>query len=291
MHWDDLQFFLELARTGTLTAAARRLEVQHSTVARRIARFEREQGQPLFERSAVGYHLTEAGSALLKEAEQIAEAFARLRPERQSQSDQITGNVRIACTEGFTNYLAGRFLLSLRAAHPSIVVDLLVRPRRILMPRNDADIIINIDHPERGPYLVTRLLDYRLGLFASRGYLASHPPIRRQSDLRAHSFVSYTPEMEPARGLPTVEDVAHTLPPQLRSSSLIAQKMAVRLGYGIALFPHFVALNQPDLEHVLADQVVFRKTYYMSVAQEQRHVPRIAAVWDILKATYTEDVS
>lgn len=67
--WTDLRFFLELARAGTLSGASRRLDVEHTTVARRIDRLEKELGTTLFDRSREGYELTEMGLALLPHAE------------------------------------------------------------------------------------------------------------------------------------------------------------------------------------------------------------------------------
>lgn len=63
-NWDDIRLFLELAREGSLSAAARRLKVDHSTVARRIATLERDLGLRLFDRLSRGYALTEEGDTL-----------------------------------------------------------------------------------------------------------------------------------------------------------------------------------------------------------------------------------
>lgn len=287
MDWDDLKYFLELSRTGTLTSAARRLEVQHSTVARRIARLEREQGGPLFVREPNGYHLNRAGQSLLVKAEAIAAAFARLHPENTGSAEELTGMVRIGCTEGFATYLIAPCLAGLQKAHPGLIVDVLVKPRAVQLPRNEADIVINIDRPGRGPYVLSKLLDYRLGLFASAGYLARHGIPQRPTDLRDHHFVSYVAEMEPAKELPTAESVAHTRPAHLRSTSLVAQKAAVLAGCGIALLPHYMAAGEPALCPVLADQVTFPKTYYLSMAEEARGVARIAAVWKFLKTSFS----
>ncbi|QRM32905.1 LysR family transcriptional regulator [Microvirga sp. VF16] len=287
MDWDDLKYFIELARTGTLTVTARRLGVQHSTVARRIARLEREQGRPLFVRDPDGYHLNRAGKSLLVQAEEISAAFDRLRPNRGPQTDQLSGVVRIGCTEGFGTYLFAPCLARLRAAYPEIVIDLLVKQRPVHLSRNEADIVINVDRPGRGPYLLSKLLEYKLGLFASSQYLATHPAPSCTAELHEHHFISYMAEMEPAKDLATIEAVPYTRPAQIRSTSLLAQKAAVLAGCGIAVLPHYMAAGEPDLHPLLADQIVFRKAYYMSIAEETRYVPWIAAVWKFLKADFS----
>ena len=75
MDWDNLRFFLELARSGTLQGAARRLEVDHTTVARRIQSLEKQVGSALFSREAGGHQLTEAGRRLQPQVEVMESAF------------------------------------------------------------------------------------------------------------------------------------------------------------------------------------------------------------------------
>ena len=78
MDWNNLRYFLELARTGTLVNAARRLEVDHTTVARRLQALEKEVGTPLFAREAGGHRLTEAGRQLLPQVEAMEAAVAQI---------------------------------------------------------------------------------------------------------------------------------------------------------------------------------------------------------------------
>ena len=79
MDWDNLRYFLELARAGTLVGAARRLAVDHTTVARRLQALEKQVGSALFAREAGGHRLTEAGRALLPQVEAM-EAGRRQLP-------------------------------------------------------------------------------------------------------------------------------------------------------------------------------------------------------------------
>ena len=76
MDWDHLRHFLELARTGTLVGAARRLGVDHTTVSRRLAALEKQLGAALFAREAGGHRLTEAGRQLLVSVEAMEAAVS-----------------------------------------------------------------------------------------------------------------------------------------------------------------------------------------------------------------------
>lgn len=281
MDWENLKVFLELARAGTLTGAARQLGWQHSTVARRIARFELEMGKTLFTRAQDGYRLNRAGQALLGRAETAERAILALGgPEGQA----VQGVVRLGLTEGFASWLLPATLGDLAARHPGLELDLIVEPRVIRLPRNEADIVINIDRPERGPYRIRRLLDYDLSLYAAPAYLARMGRPQGRADLARHIFIDYRRAPGPAKGLPSAADLREAPPARLRSASLHAQIALVAQGAGIALLPRYALAGRPDLECLLEDQIRVRRSYWISMAEELRELPRIRAVWEALIA-------
>src|SRR4051794_31857665 len=95
MDWEDVRYFVALARHGTLSAAARGLRVNHATVARRVASLETLLGRALFDRRAKGYVLTAEGKAVLDEARAMDEAaLAVLR--RLDSGTELSGPVRLA---------------------------------------------------------------------------------------------------------------------------------------------------------------------------------------------------
>ncbi|WP_159969878.1 LysR family transcriptional regulator, partial [Raoultella sp. 18092] len=100
MDWENLRYFLELARTGTLAAAARRTGVEHTTVARRIQALEKQMGESLFAREAGGHRLTEAGRHLLPAVEAMETAVLGVERVRPSGIGPV-GLVRVGATEGF----------------------------------------------------------------------------------------------------------------------------------------------------------------------------------------------
>src|SRR3546814_7075713 len=80
-------------------------------------------------------------------------------------------------------------LVDLASTYPNLSVDLLALPRVIQLPRNEADIVITIDRPERGPYVSVKLADYVLRLYASKSYLADTASITTQEHLKGHRFI------------------------------------------------------------------------------------------------------
>jgi DNA-binding transcriptional LysR family regulator len=97
--WDDLRFFLAVARSGSLSGAARHLGVNHSTVSRRLVAFEAQLDVRLFERSAGGYEPTAMGRQLLDSAQRMEEELATLDRKLLGQDTRLSGSLRIATAD------------------------------------------------------------------------------------------------------------------------------------------------------------------------------------------------
>lgn len=283
MDWDNLRYFLELARSGTLAAAARRTAVEHTTVARRIQALEKQLGTALFARQAGGHRLTEAGRQLLPAAEAMETAVLGVERAVPAAGGGPTGVVRVGATEGFGTLILAPQLARLTQKHPGLTIDLLALPRMLHLSRREADIVISLERPTRGSVIVTRLADYTLRLYGQREYLARRPLIRTRDDLRHHAFVSYVDDLLFTKELQFLDALR---PPErfaLRSTSITAQYEAVRAGAGLAVLPAFMADGDPVLARVLSEEARFTRTFWMSMPGESKHQARMQAVWAFLK--------
>jgi DNA-binding transcriptional LysR family regulator len=285
MDWDNLRFFLELSRTGTLVGAARRLAVDHTTVARRIQALEKQVGGPLFSREADGHRLTEAGRRLQPQVEAMESAFRTVERAAPASQEGLSGLVRIGATEGFGTVVLAPQLALFAQQHPKLVIDLLAMPRLVHLSRREADIVISLERPARGPVVVTKLSDYVLRLYASKQYLARHAPIRSREDLRGHTFISYVDDLLFSKELQYLDELYKPDSFALRSTSILAQHQATAAGAGIAVLPAFIAERDKSLRRVLPDEANFTRTFWMSVPAETRHLARMKAVWDFLRET------
>ena len=283
MDWDNLRYFLELARAGTLVGAARRLAVDHTTVARRLQALEKQVGAALFAREAGGHRLTEAGRALLPQVEAMEAAFLAVENAAPGVRQGLHGLVRIGTTEGFGNLILAPQLARFALSHPGLVVDLLALPRLVHLSRREADIVISLERPKRGSVIVTKLTDYRLYLYGQREYLARKPLVARTEDLRHHSFVHYVDDLLFTRELQLLDTLHRPERFALRSTSITAQYEAVRAGAGLAVLPAFVADKDPILSRVLPEQACFTRTFWMSMPVESRQIPRISTTWSFLR--------
>ena len=102
--WDGLRVFLAVARTGRISAAARKLGVEHTTVSRRLAALETALGAPLFHRTAAGYLPTPLGQEILPTAESIERAAEGIGVRARESTGRIAGRVRVAVAPEFASH-------------------------------------------------------------------------------------------------------------------------------------------------------------------------------------------
>ena len=149
--WDDLQFFLAVARTGQLSTAARQLRTSHATVSRRIDRLEFVLKVKLFERNPRGYVLTGMGQRFIETAERMELEAEHLRADLSTGSAAQRGVVRISAPEGFSNFFFTGVLPEFTAKHPNISLELITIQQIMSLSRKEADIVVVLDPPKAGP--------------------------------------------------------------------------------------------------------------------------------------------
>ena len=276
--WDHLRYFLILARAKTLTNAARIMGVEHSTVARRIQALEQSLGMQLFKREATGYELTIEGLALIPRVEQMEQSFLQIE-----KPNPLQGRVRIGAPEGFGTAFLARLLAEFSQHYPLLTIDLIPVPKTIRLSHREADIVISIERPKSGPFIITRLTNYSLKLYGSQQYLQRNSPIRRVADLSEHRFVDYIDDLVYSSALYRLERLPLQLTACFRSNSILAQQIAVSAGAGLAILPRFIAVDQPELQEVLSSDVNFTHTFWMLTLVDLQHEPKIKLVWDFLR--------
>lgn len=280
--WTDLRFFLELARAGTLSGASRRLEVEHTTVARRIDRLEAQLATTLFDRSREGYELTEMGLALLPHAE--AMEGAALAAAEQLSGGQVTahGVVRLGVPELFGVRVVAPLLADMLRTHPDLSIDLLVLPRFANLANREADLGVMLDPPTTGRYVITRMATFRMYLYASRTYLERHPPIRTHADLEKHDFVDYVQDRLASPELSYLNELGFTPRRRLCCTGMTAQVEATAAGLGLMMAPPYAIPRDGRLVSVLPEFFAER-SYWLAAPTDLYRLQRVRAVWNLLR--------
>lgn len=284
LNWDDLKFFLEVARTRKASNAAKRLGVDYTTVSRRITSLETGLGTLLFEKSrTTGFILTPEGQRLLGYAETIESTLHMACEQVSGSGVALSGHVRMGCTEGFGSFFITPQLSHFVDAYPAISVDILPLPHFISLSKREADIVIALERPEHGAYVCCKLTDYRLRLYATQGYLDARAPIRQTSDLDGQPFVSYVDDLAFSSELLYLANLLPGASANLRSTSVIAQYAAALQGRSMAVLPCFLAAQDPRMVAVLPNEVALTRHFWMYCREDLRKLKRITLLWDYIR--------
>ncbi len=275
MEWDDLRFFLTVAREGKLALAGARLGVDATTVGRRLRRLETRLGQTLFEQTRTGQSLTEAGERLREQVEDIERQTLRIET-RTEPGAQLTGSLRVSVSEGFGTWFVARHMHAFSDLHPGLTVDLVASSGFLNPSRREADIAIMLDRPRKGPLFTRKLTDYRLRLYGCRDWLARRGTLASVADLTGMPLIGYVPDLLYAPELHYLGEVGPELEPRIRSTSINAQHRLVAAGAGIAVLPCFIGDDDRSLERVL-EEIVITRSFWLVTHADTRRSSRVAA--------------
>jgi len=271
--WDDVRYFLEVSRGGTLAAAGKKLGVDYTTVGRRITALERELGAKLFERTPDGFVSTEAGEELRAAAERMEAAALDLERRALGADRRLSGAVRIASTETMAQALILPAVRALHERHPDIRVHVLTGAARLDIARREADLALRYLRPEKGSLISRRVARVAFAAYASKEYLAKHPVPPAGASLAGHDSLLLEEGIrswQPSR-LPDARVV-------LRANGLPALLEAAALGLGIATLLCWSADRHPLLRRVWPSAPPELDDLYLVVHEHVQRTGRVRAL-------------
>ena len=281
--WNDLRYFLAVAREGSTLAAGRALRVSQTTVARRIAALEQAVGFPLFDKKQAGYAPTPAGEALLPIAERVEAEARQFADAAGARTREAGGKVRITTEEIYAMGLLAPLLRELHDLYPEILIELDTGQQVRDLGDGEADIALRSFSGEQPAGTVGRSLgrdDWTL--YCSCDYAARHGVPASIEELRNHAIVGggggnlwiqYQAWLK-SLGLEDKVAMHHAT-----STGLLS---AVRSGFGIAVLPCVVADADADLIRCIPPRPSHGRVLWLLTHERIRHEPRIRAVIDFL---------
>ena len=283
LDWNDLRYFLAVARSGSTMSAGKTLRVSHSTAARRLAALEQALGLTLFEHRATGYALTPAGEAMVEAAEAMEAAAAQVAEVAARESREASGTVKLTVDELLAVTLIAPILRDLRSAHPGIRIELDMTEAKRDLAAGEADVALRMTRNPAGEGLVGRRLSTCFWTFyGSRDYAAAHGLPSQYDQMRGHVIVGgggpvpwklYRSWLK-RYGL--LDSVA------MHHSTTTGLLAAVRAGVGLAVLPSIVADLDPDLIMCFPAPPEYEIDLWLLTHERLRHVPRVRAVLDFL---------
>jgi DNA-binding transcriptional LysR family regulator len=286
--WDALQVFLAVARAGRMSAAARRLGVEHTTVSRRLAALEAELGVPLFYRTAAGYTLTPHGQNVLSSAEVMEGAAIAVAARAREQTPEA-GRVRLALPPEFASHWVAPQLAPFRAAHPQIELQVLVGTRQRNLWRGEAELAVQSPRPPQQGLVAVRIARVALALYAAkrlvgtgRVRIAGAEPTRTLPEpIRGLPLLTYTSSFDVLQHAAWFQALRASSAVGLTTNSTHALAAAARAGAGVAVVPRFVARGHDDLVRV--SENVAEHDVWLITHPEFRRDPKVRATADFLK--------
>ena len=275
--WDDVRFFLAVARTGSLSGAARTLRVGHVTVGRRIALLERRLGVTLLNRMPDGFATTAAGDAILRQCVAMENAALDLERAAAGRDSLVTGLVRVTTTEALGHQLMAPAIAALRRAHPELQVDLTVGVRSLDIARRDADVAVRFARPSTLDFVCRRLGDIGFSLYASQRYLARSGIPKRGQGLAGYDLITFTgaPAATSPFFMGEALEGAHIA---LRCNNPLIQLRAAANDIGIAELACFLGDSCADLVRIWPHEATAHRTAWLIAHQDMRRSARIRAV-------------
>jgi DNA-binding transcriptional LysR family regulator len=233
LDWDDLRFFVALADEGSLSAAARRLKVDHATVARRIAALEARVNARLVDRRPRRYLLTAEGTRIADHARRMeAEVFALERGTIPADAARMV-EVSVSAPPMIALTLVTPRIPAFQAEHPQIRFRLLAEARHVSLVRREADVALRLSRPTDPTLVIRKAGTMRYRLYAARSYAEGRAP-------EDHGFIAFdetlrdTPQQHWMKGIAGAREIV------LTTNDLGVQCAAAAAGLGIAALPEFL---------------------------------------------------
>ncbi len=277
MDWEDARLVHAIGAAGTLTGAAKRLGINHSTAFRRLAQIEARLGVRLFDRGRDGYAATPAGDAVIAAAGQFDSAMIEVERRLAGQDLRPSGLVRLTSTDTLIQMITPS-LAAFRRAHPEITLELIATNNRLALERREADVAIR-PSAEAPDMLVGR----RLSVIAFTSYAARDLLTPEFSPLlHEHDWVMMDDSLI---HLPWMKGLLAAVPAErrvYRANSLSALLAAARAGMGLAVLPCYLADGMSDLCRLHDPVPGWQTNLWLLTHPDLRRTARVRAFLDFM---------
>jgi DNA-binding transcriptional LysR family regulator len=279
MDWDDLKIFLAIARAGSVRGAAIELEVNQSTVSRRIAAFEKTIGATLFEKLPSGYEITAVGENILANAEQIEEQIFSIDRSLFKQKEEYRSALKVALPVPLATNMLMPDITRFTNEHPEIRLDIAVSSDTLNLSKRETDVAIRIikigETPP--PYLIGR----KLVTYAESVYVAKKC-INKKNAWIGHSDIDIQPSKLQSELFPNAM-IEHSV------DSLMTKFSAVKAGMGMAILPCCFADTEEALIKVPSAPLLPGREIWLLTHVDLKNTPRVRLFLNFIRDVFEKN--
>lgn len=279
MDWARIPYFLAVARSGSLRAAAEKLGATHATVDRNLRALEDEYGVRLFERTKKGLALNSAGEALIPLAEDAESAIIAGRRRVLGLDHEARGMVRLSMPTGLMGVQFPEILAKFERAYPEIELQVTVTNKFEDLNRSEADVSLRVAHQIDDDVVGRKVLQYAGAIFASQDYLDRHwataGPQGEGLQWIGWGDVVPVPDWVKSSPFPKAR-----IRYKLRSPNLIAQMVGA--GMGMSHLPYFATNWVDGLVQVPGTQAYLDRSIWLLLHSDLRRTTRVRVLIDHL---------
>ena len=286
MDWNSLKVFLSIARRGSLSGAANDLDVNHTTIFRRLNDFEAEIGGQLFERVNNRYELTTLGHELLDLAQNIENSFDTIDRYIVGKDFQPKGIVKITAPNNIAYRYLPRYISEFNSLYPEIHVELLVSNQEFNMSNRQADIAVRATSSPPEHLVGRQVSTLNWSVFGSKRYADKFGLPNDKDELINHSLIGATGAM---RNLPAFVWLDRHFADQVitRCDDLTAMSYFAESGQGLAFLPDDQL--RPEIARLFGVQVNKPSNLWLLTHPDLRNVERIKLVMQHLTKAFSQE--
>lgn len=240
LNWDDLRFLLAVARTGSMSGAARELDVNHATVIRRVRSLEEQLGTRLFDRQGHSYVITPAGQVAFDAAERMEAQSVGVERQVVGQATALSGKIRVTAPEPMGRTYLLPAIREFNEIYPDILIDLSLSMRSYDLGMREADVAFRVTENPPQDLVGNKLADIWLAVYTRRG--DSLDP----ADVKTIISVEHLVQEKLGWEQQYFPDAKVSL---LTDSPAVAAD-AVKEGFGVSMLPSGIGELDPDLQRL-----------------------------------------
>ena len=243
--WNDLKYFLAIARHHSTIAAGKVLGLSQSTVQRRLTELERAIGQPLVKRYPLGYRLTVFGEDLMPYAERIEATVVDFERRVTDEVHDLTGVIRVTCPEPIIGRMTKSSLIDrFQARYPKLRIEFVTSDRYLDLSKGEADVAFRSGDTD-DELVGRKVADSIWAVYASRGYIDQFGKPGRVDDLPTHQFVGFDETLSMHRASIWLQNVGPDVKMSARTNSVLVLVYGVKSGIGVGRYPPRSATQNP----------------------------------------------